>query len=101
MSEEARLQSRFFKAWRNNRSHGSTIERDLMRKCKVSPNSKRGKQLITAHGDIWQLVPMGDGKSMARPLQCFDNNLGFTIKSLDGYHSRNVRMIDDNNLTVY
>ena len=66
-----------------------------MQHVKVTANSKRGKQLITEHGDEWELV-----RALV-PMQCFNNNLGFMIRSLNGYHSRNVRMINDRNLNVY
>ena len=67
-----------------------------MSKCKVTANSKRGKQLIKEHGDVWYMTT---GVSWRMP--CFDGALGFSIYSLDSTHGRNVRMIDDKVLNVY
>ena len=67
-----------------------------MRQCKVTATSKRGKQLITEHGDIWNMTT---GVSWRMP--CFGGALGFSIQSLDGSYGRNVRMMNDNVLNVY
>jgi hypothetical protein len=55
---------------------------------KLLPNTKRLKQVIKEHGHVWNLLqgPM--------PMQCFDNELGILIKSLDDKHVRNVRVTD-------
>ena len=73
----------------------------IMRQCKLEATSKRGKQLITEHGDTWYLVEHGFEQPYAWRMQCFDNALGFTIKSLNGEHTRNVKMIDDKNFNIY
>ncbi len=67
-----------------------------MRTCKVASNSKRGEQLITMYGDTWHISDAG-----WVPMQCFNNNLGMRLTSLDGEHTRNVRMILDKNLNIY
>lgn len=73
-----------------------------MRLCEVEPKSKRGKQLVKEHGTTWYLMTPHSGvESMSARMPCFDNALGFRIKSLDGEHTRNVRMINDQVLNVY
>ena len=53
------------------------------------PNSARLKQLIKEHGQFWQ-VP----NSPAKPMQCFNGDLGFPITSENGKHFRNIRATD-------
>ena len=48
----------------------------------------RLKQLIKEHGNVW-VVKHGPEK-----MQCFGNEDGFGIESLDGNHFRNVREND-------
>ena len=56
---------------------------------KVLPTSKRLKQLIKEHDDVWVAI-----EDEPRPMQCFDNELGVSIMSQDGTHQRNVRLTD-------
>jgi hypothetical protein len=54
----------------------------------LKPTSKRLKQLIKAHGATgWTLV-------RAHEVACFDNHLGFFIRSRDGQHERWARPSD-------
>lgn len=50
------------------------------------PQTKRLKQLIKDHGDVWLCI------SLPHPMQCFNNDEGVRIESLDGTHCRNVRL---------
>jgi len=53
--------------------------------------SKRGKQLVKEHGDLWQ------HRFGPRPMQCFDNELGIQIETIDGcQYRRNIRVRGDN-----
>jgi len=58
---------------------------------RVVPVSKRGKQLVKEHGDLWQ------HRFGPRPMQCFDNELGIQIETIDGcQYRRNIRVRGDN-----
>ena len=59
-----------------------------MKRVKLLPNNMRLKQLIKEHGNVW-VVKHGPEK-----MQCFGNEDGFGIESLDGNHFRNVREND-------
>lgn len=51
------------------------------------PVNKRIKQLIRAHGDVWEVM-------WSCRMPCFDGSLGLAVRSLDGTHERNVRASD-------
>jgi len=55
---------------------------------RLLPNTARLKQLIREHGDIWEI------EHGPEPMQCFNNDNGFGIRSKDGRHFRNVRPDD-------
>lgn len=48
----------------------------------ITSNNKRLKQLVHDHGDQWEII------SMPKPLQCYNNNIGIKVRSLDGLHER-------------
>jgi len=48
------------------------------------PSNNRLRQLITDHGDIWEVIKGPKGMS------CFNGQLGMAIQSLDGTHTRNI-----------
>ena len=52
------------------------------------PNTARLKQLIKSHGNVWEQV------GRVEPKQCFGNDEGMMIESLDKEHSRNIRVTD-------
>ena len=54
----------------------------------LKPNTMRHKQLIKEHGSKWRV------KWGPLPMQCFGNELGLGIESLDNKHFRNVRVED-------
>ena len=56
-------------------------------------HSKRGKQLVTEHGDEWTFNRW-DG------MACFDGDVGIQVTSLDGRHTRNIRQSNDVNFTI-
>ena len=58
------------------------------RRIKVAANGKRGKQLITQHGDEWIHIHTID-------MPCFNGGLGMLIESLDGKHRRNIKLLVD------
>jgi hypothetical protein len=64
-------------------------------KCKLSADSKKGKQLISEHGDTWYVT------TEWYPMQCFNMSLGMGIMSLNEEVTRNVKMINDKNFTIY
>jgi len=56
-----------------------------------APNSlkkKRLLQLAKQHGATWEVL------AGPEPMQCFNNQLGLRIRSLDGAHERNVAVTD-------
>lgn len=55
---------------------------------RLLPNSKRLKQVIAEFGAIWE-IQHGPEK-----MQCFNNEKGFRIRSLNKKHERNVRIED-------
>ena len=55
---------------------------------KLLPNNMRLKQLIREHGDIWSI------EHGPLPMQCFNNDAGFGIRSKNEKHFRNVRPTD-------
>lgn len=61
----------------------------LPTRAKLLGNTKRLKQLIKTHGDVWIVH-----HTEAVPMQCFNDDLGVFISSLDALHSRNVRLTD-------
>jgi hypothetical protein len=58
-------------------------------RAKLLGNSKRLKQLIKEHGDVWVVH-----HTEAVPMQCFDGGMGVFISCLTAKHSRNVRLTD-------
>ena len=54
------------------------------RRIKLLPATKRLKQIIHDHGNIWKVL------EPPRPMQCFDNQMGIRIQSMDGKHERNI-----------
>ena len=52
------------------------------------PNTARLKQLIKAHGNVWKQVSEVEEK------QCFSNERGMLVQSLDKEHERNIRVTD-------
>jgi len=60
----------------------------------VTATSKRGKQLIEQYGNRWHHIH-------SRKMQCFNNEMGHAIRSLDGLHYRNIRSHDDKVLDVF
>jgi len=59
---------------------------------RLTPISKRGKQLVKEHGDTWSFIRW-DG------MACFNGDVGIQIRSLDGAHQRNIREQNDVNFT--
>lgn len=64
-----------------------------MRLVILLPNTKRLKQLIKEHGEVWQIT------GNPEPMQCFNNDMGIAIQSIVDdinvrEHSRNVRLTD-------
>jgi len=55
----------------------------------VEGRNAKGRQWIKDHGSLW----VSDDNP--RPMQCFGNELGHTVRSLDGDAMRNVRVHDD------
>lgn len=49
------------------------------------PNTARLKQIVKEHGDVWIAI------SEPHPMQCFNDDCGIRICSLDNKHTRNVR----------
>lgn len=54
----------------------------------TSHKRKRLKQLMREHGTKWRVV-FGP-----EPMQCFNNELGVHVESIDGTHRRNVHFDD-------
>lgn len=52
---------------------------------KITPNTNRLRQLVRDHGDVWLVL------KDARPMVCFNGQLGLLVESLDGEHIRNVQ----------
>ena len=61
---------------------------------RLEPISKRGKQLIKEHGDTWSFIRW-------EGMPCFDGDPGIQIRSLDGAHTRNIRVTADVNFIHY
>lgn len=55
-----------------------------MTKIELIATDKRLKQLIKIHGAVWEAI------SQFQKMQCFKDELGIRIRSLDGNHTRNV-----------
>lgn len=62
------------------------MEADV-RKLILLPATKRLKQLIKAHGEVWTEVER-------RPVACLGDEVGVFIRSPDGAHTRWVRETD-------
>lgn len=68
----------------------SVLEVDRGKLIWVAQASKRGKQLIKKHGDIWRI------EKGPVPMQCFDNADGYRVRSVDGCgYFRNIRRHGD------
>lgn len=61
-----------------------------MRTLQVTPRTKRGKQLIKAHGDVWHVVRTRDS------VACFDGRPGMFVVSAQDPHSHTIRWIETN-----
>ena len=59
---------------------------------RLEAHSKRGKQLITKHGDMWHFIRWGG-------MPCFNDEVGIQIQSDDGMHTRNIKEQNDANFT--
>ena len=57
---------------------------------RLEPISKRGKQLVKEHGEVWRFIRW-DG------MPCFSGDVGIRITSLDDAHTRNIRQSNDIN----
>jgi hypothetical protein len=55
---------------------------------RVLPNSKRLKQLIKQHGEVWEVI---DGPMR---MQCFNGEIGVFARALSGLHLRNIKKGD-------
>jgi hypothetical protein len=60
---------------------------------RLEPISKRGKQLVKAHGALWRFIRW-DG------MPCFNGEVGIQVESLDGTHKRNIKEQGDVNFTL-
>ena len=60
---------------------------------RLEAHSKRGKQLITEHGDEWVFIRWA-------PMACFNDTIGIQVTSKDGKHTRNIREQNDDNFKI-
>ena len=59
---------------------------------RLEAHSKRGKQLIANHGEVWRFIRWNG-------MPCFNGDVGIRVTSLDGQHTRNIRQSNDVNFT--
>lgn len=65
----------------------SVVETHQGRLIRVFATSKKGKQLIKKHGDVWRIA------KGPKPMQCFSNEIGYYIETVDGCeYGRNIKL---------
>ena len=55
---------------------------------KIRPTTNRLRQLIRDHGDVWEMT------QASRPIVAFQGDRGVEVRSLNGRHTRWVRLKD-------